>query len=39
MHTKGDTYMVGCTVTGVDSGALDAPKLSLKYLFEEHIFL
>ena len=39
MRKKGNAYMVGCTVTGVDSGALDAPKLSLKYLFEEHTFL
>ena len=35
---KYDTYMVDCTVTGTDASTLDAPKFSLKYLFEEHIF-
>ena len=30
--------MVDWTVTGSDAGTSDAPKLSFKYLFEEHIF-
>ena len=38
MREKDDAYMVDCTVTGADAGTLDAPKLSLEYLFEEHIF-
>ena len=38
MCDKYDTYMVDCTVTGTDASTLDAPKFSLKYLFEEHIF-
>ena len=38
MHEKGDVYMVDCTVTGEDAGTSYAPKFSLKYLFEEHIF-
>ena len=29
--------MVDCTVKGADVGTSDAPKLSLKYLFKEHI--
>ena len=37
MREKGDAYMVDCTVKGADAGTLNAPKLSLKYLFEEHI--
>ena len=35
---KDDAYMVDCTVTGSDAGTSDAPKFSLKSLFEEHIF-
>ena len=38
MRRKGDAYMLGCTVTGEDAVTSDAPKLSLKYLSEEHIF-
>ena len=39
MRKKGDVYMVDCTMTGSDAGTSDTPKLSLEYLFEEHIFL
>ena len=38
MRKKGDAYMVNCTVKGADTGTSDAPKFSLKYMFEEHTF-
>ena len=37
MCKKVDVEMVDCTVTGADSGKLDAPNLSLKSMCEEHI--
>ena len=38
VHEKDYTYMVYCTATGSYAGTSDAPKFSLKSLFEEHIF-
>ena len=37
MCEKGDAYMADCTVTGVYDRTSDAPKFSLKYLFEGQI--
>ena len=36
MRDKFDAYMVNCTVKGADTGTSDAPKFSLKSLFEYH---
>lgn len=38
VRDKGEAYMVDTTVTGADAGTSDAPKFSLKQLFESAVF-
>ena len=38
INNKGDSYLVGCAVTGYSEGTSDDPKFSLKALFQYKIF-